>query len=218
MNQEYVKCPNCGTENLSTFATCSNCGTLLPEVKAKKHFKIKLNINLTEVTKLIIGIISIIIFIIGCLTSYRILKDGIQVLGSESASIVIFSIIEAIAPISFLVAGILSIIKRKSIKSSSNILFVILYFSSALLYIIPQIAISDIFYMILGVTKFSPLSISSIVAVEFAIIYLYIFLLDKIQKKSLKIIISIVTLALIITVFILILNFLSPSEFLLPDY
>lgn len=217
MNEEIVTCKNCGTSNLSSQNTCSNCGeALVKEIKEKRK---KININISKILKIFVSILSVIIFIVGCFNIVKIIRDGILVLGLDSSKIKLLCILECIAPIFYLITGILTFIKRNSTKKLDNFVPMIICLISSICFIVPLLTIPDVFYLITGLTSYSPLNISAIISLEITLFYLFCLILDfKIfNKMALKILTIILFIVIMIILAVVLYNNLLPSEFLFPD-
>lgn len=217
VNEEIIICKNCGTSNLASQNICSNCGeALVKEVREKRK---KENINISKILRIFISVLSIIIFVVGCFNISRIIKDGILVLGLDSPKIKLLCILECLAPIFSLITGILTFIKRNSTKKLDNFVLMIICLISSICFIIPLLTIPDVFYLITGLTSYSPLNISAILSLEISLFYLFCLILDfKIfNKMVLKILTIVLFIVIMIILAVVLYNNLLPSEFLFPD-
>lgn len=214
---ELIVCKKCGAKNLPTQDFCNNCGTVLEKIVKEEKKKKRINIDFNMLLNIIFALLSFIFFIIGVFNSYKIISNGFLV-ADNSLKIKIFCIIESISPILFLINGILIFKSRKELKT--KIVNVILPLIGLLLSLIPLIMVPDIFYMILGAKKYSPIVLCPIMYGELIIYYLIKFIKKfiKIDKKIIKILFILLRIILMIVVFIILSNLLQPSEYLIPDF
>lgn len=224
----YIKCENCGMQNIKDQINCMNCGTKLSKnlynninvEKEKEVEKIIINPMFFKIINIIITVFTVLIFIFGIIDIYRIIDNGLNVIAKKSIYIKFLSIIELLAPIICLIGGIFNIMKIKSKEKKDRFTVMILYGVSTLFFLIPMFLVPDIFYIIIGSGFIKYLVLSSIITFYIFIIK-SMFILTNLKifnKKIFKIFLIIIVIIVFVIIFIFINNILSPSLYLLPDY